>query len=424
MTTGLFTNSNSRRDFVRNELCISDKSIHEIFIASAFFTEADIIQDLATNDRTIRLIVRLGFPTSPEALAKIMRLKSVQVRYYSDHSFHPKLYIFGDRKALVGSANLTRAALDSNQEVVVSIGADDERFSELASVFSEYWSFAKVLTENVLNKYSEIYKQHAKAEKAVADLDDEIEQQIGAHVFHNIGRSQEKQTAENIFLDSYRKTYQESVAAYRHVYDIYRSIGQRKFTDDVIPLRLELDSFLSFVRDTYTSGESWAETPLGWNDARGLQVEECVKEWHKASRPYFEETIVFKKYPSILKAFSNAETILATDDDTLFEALSTVHSFHDRLRFFDGGLSGVRKAFFSSNSADQIRTSLAYLIFGADEVEVRMANLIFNPEYKLNNFGQANVQELVGWINTQDLPVINGRTTKVLRYFGLDVRQL
>ena len=32
----------------------------------------------------------------------------------------------------------------------------------------------------------------------------------------------------------------------------------------------------------------------------------------------------------------------------------------------------------------------------------------------------------MGWTppNTTDLPVINGRTTKVLRYFGLDVRQL
>lgn len=39
-------------------------------------------------------------------------------------------------------------------------------------------------------------------------------------------------------------------------------------------------------------------------------------------------------------------------------------------------------------------------------------------------FGQSNVQELIGWINKENLPVINDRTTKVLRYFGFDVRQL
>jgi hypothetical protein len=53
-----------------------------------------------------------------------------------------------------------------------------------------------------------------------------------------------------------------------------------------------------------------------------------------------------------------------------------------------------------------------------------MANSIFDSKYKLNEFGQANVQELVGWCNREDLPIINGRTTKVLRYFGSKVRQL
>ena len=53
-----------------------------------------------------------------------------------------------------------------------------------------------------------------------------------------------------------------------------------------------------------------------------------------------------------------------------------------------------------------------------------MADLIFSGDYKLNEFGQANVQELVRWVSEDDLPVINGRTTKVLRYFGFEVHQL
>ena len=54
----------------------------------------------------------------------------------------------------------------------------------------------------------------------------------------------------------------------------------------------------------------------------------------------------------------------------------------------------------------------------------RMADLIYVQDYKLNHFGVANVQELVGWYNQEDLPVVNGRTTKMLRYFGFDVRQV
>ena len=70
-----------------------------------------------------------------------------------------------------------------------------------------------------------------------------------------------------------------------------------------------------------------------------------------------------------------------------------------------------------------IRESLSYLVFGDGDAIERMANLIFHPDYKLEQFGQANVQELVGWCS-EEYPVINGRTTKILRFFGFDVRQL
>jgi len=77
-----------------------------------------------------------------------------------------------------------------------------------------------------------------------------------------------------------------------------------------------------------------------------------------------------------------------------------------------------------SNSSEKIRSSLAYLVHGPGDLIERMANLIYSSEYKLEQFGPANVQELAGWMNMEDLPVINGRTTKVLRYFGFDVRQM
>jgi hypothetical protein len=63
-------------------------------------------------------------------------------------------------------------------------------------------------------------------------------------------------------------------------------------------------------------------------------------------------------------------------------------------------------------------------LYGKGDIVKRMADLIYDSSYKLNEFGQSNVQELVGWINKEELPVINGRTTKVLRYYGFDVRQL
>lgn len=67
---------------------------------------------------------------------------------------------------------------------------------------------------------------------------------------------------------------------------------------------------------------------------------------------------------------------------------------------------------------------MIHLLYGKGDIVERMADLIYDSSYKLEQFGQCNVQELVGWINKEELPVINGKTTKVFRYYGFDVRQL
>ena len=36
-----------------------------------------------------------------------------------------------------------------------------------------------------------------------------------------------------------------------------------------------------------------------------------------------------------------------------------------------------------------------------------MSDLIYDLSFKINQFGQSNVQELVGWINNENIPVIN-----------------
>jgi hypothetical protein len=116
--------------------------------------------------------------------------------------------------------------------------------------------------------------------------------------------------------------------------------------------------------------------------------------------------------------------VVKASDDDLFDALCTLHSFHDRLRFFDGGIPTWKKAFLAANPPKRVRASLSYLVFGEGDVIERMANMIYGEDYKLNEFGQSNVQELTGWRNKEELPVINGRTTKVLRFFGSKVRQI
>lgn len=421
----LFANRNSHRDFVTDAIdALSDPPCN-VYIAVAFFTDASVVESLITRGCHVRLVVRLGFPTNARALDRLTKYSTnLEVRYFTDISFHPKIYIFGSRSALVGSANLTQAALKTNQEVVIKLGADDERLRDLAVVFAAYWAEAKVLTSDVLRKYDELCGRYQQLWRSEIDLAEQIKKQPWSAAGQNIGREHPKASKENVFLEDFRKAYQEGLSAFNVIRGVFQDDGRRKVAEHVVPLRLEIDSFVSYVREEHAYEDQWMSTTLTSGTEQKERIQRLVGEWHNTKRPYFEEKIAHENYPRLLRIFASPNAIANASDEELFEALCCVHSFYDRFRFFDGGLLGWKKTFLNANDPQKLRSSLAYLLFGPGKAEERMADLIFNPTFKLNEFGQSNVQELVGWLNSEDLPVINGRTTKVMRYFGFDVEQL
>ena len=168
---GLWTNRNSLSDFIKNALQFYQRKVSDIYIAVAFFTEKNIVQEFIDNNCHVRMIVRLGFPTNPTALRQLITNRNIEIRYYSDPSFHPKLYIFGDQVALLGSANLTTSAVLTNQEIIVSIESDDPRFDELGSLFSDYWDESQVLTTEVIDKYESIYKKYQSSINNIYKID-------------------------------------------------------------------------------------------------------------------------------------------------------------------------------------------------------------------------------------------------------------
>jgi HKD family nuclease len=426
MSHGLFANRSSHKDFIYNAIEAYTSIPTNIYIAVAFFMEADVVKNLLSKGCAIKLIVRLGFPTAPSALKKLLNLPNIQVRYFTDPSFHTKLFIFGDRNALVGSANLTGSALMSNQEIMVSIDSSDQRFNQLAALFSDYWQEAEALSYEAIRKYEFVCNSHELDSLALVQekADNAVIEKLGRIVASNIDRGIPNKKRENIFIDDYRKTYQECVDAYRVIKTEYQAIGKRKISENVIPLRLEIDSFISYVRDEHTKGDSWMTEPLGSIEDKRQKIRKHIDAWFETYWEHFEKTIAEDHYPLLKKVFTTEDSIARTNDDELLDGLCVLHSFHDRLRFFPDGLPTLKKEFLRQNDGQKIRDSLAYLLFGDGDTIKRMANLIYNSDYKLNEFGQSNVQELIGWSNQEDLPVVNGRTTKVLRYFGFDVRQI
>ena len=424
MNIKLYSNRSSRRDFIQNAVNSLITKANNINIAVAFLTDTTVLENLSKQGCSVRIVVRLGFPTSPNALETLLEIPNIEIRFFSDRSFHPKLYIFGSSGALVGSANLTSSAMITNQEIMVHIDAEDNIFAELIDLFCEYWEESTVLTKQVVKDYKEIYENFKSLSSDDLKLETEIHKKIGKVVGSNIGRDKIKQSQKNLFIEDFRKTYQESVSAFNAIRQVYEDIGKRKKTEEEIPLRLEIDSFISFVRHKHAQTDSWKKTPIDSGETQRKRIRELIEAWHQTSWPHFEETIVTKTFPRLRTVFASEKSISDASSDEIFQALCTLHSFHDRLRFYPGGLNTLKGEFLGKNDIDQIKKSLTYLVHGNTDIIERMANLIFNKQYKLNVFGQSNVQELIGWQNKEELPVINARTTKVLRYFGFDVRQL
>lgn len=413
---GLWTNRNGLSDFVRNGF---QQEVSDVYIAVAFFTESAVIESMLEDGCHIKMIVRLGFPTNPEALKKNIDNDNIDIRYYTGHSFHPKLYIFGSETIFVGSANLTAAALQTNQEIVISVEPNDPRFDELKILFSEYWDEAKVLTQEDLDSYAEIFNSQKEVASSINKINKETKDKLGDSSFSNIKRVQKKKTKKNIFIDDYNKIYQETVSAFKKIEKVYLSTNKRK--NNIVPIRIEIDSFISFVRDKYATTDKW-NTDKKWGMERENLLLSHIEQWFEADYPHFQ-TVCNKNYPLINKIFKSESDISASTYENIIDALIVLHSFHDRLRFFGGGLDTLIKT-FKENDINLVKKSLSYLLFGDGDIVARMANLIYTREYKIDNFGQSNVQELVGWVNQERLPVINGRTTKILKYYGFDVKQL
>ncbi|MDI9220271.1 phospholipase D family protein [Pantoea sp. EA-12] len=419
----LYTNRISKNDFVKNGIINHVEDGMDIFIASAFYTESDVVDALLARGCHLRIVVRLGFPTSPIALEKLLNHDNVEARFFTSNSFHPKLYIFGDKKILLGSANLTRSAILTNQEVMVGIEAEDYRFSELIELFSDYWDEAEVLTKEAIKKYRNIYNKFSQVNKTILEMESTVTDVIGDVNFSNIDRGRKKSTNKSIFLGTYQKSYQEAVTAFRRIESVYKN-HERKVDGELIPLRLEIDSFFSFVRDFYATQDTWKDQPLGWDDQQKYRTKILISEWLVTEWEHFESRIVPINYPLIKRVLGSKESIQSASMSNIVDALCVLHSFHDRFRFYKGGLETLKSSFIEGNEEKQVKDTLTYLLYGKGDTVSRMADCIYDREYKLNHFGKSNIQELIGWINKEELPVINGRTTKVLRYFGNQIRQI
>ncbi|MBV9154539.1 MAG: phospholipase D family protein [Alphaproteobacteria bacterium] len=407
--------TNGRHDTIRNAFYQYSDRPCGVLLACPFFSNSSLVRELLQKGCSVRLVVRLSEATHPDELRIVMKLQ-VPVRYFTSSRFHSKLYIFSEDVALVGSANLTDSGVQSNQEICIGVDGEDPRYERLVQAFQSYWDQAQPLDFERLNSFAAIVSANRGGRgtvdsKILAILGDIAPTGIQVDVVHR--------SREQVYLADYERVYQEFLHAFRIVQEVYQSSGRQKQPD--VPLRLEIDQFFSFIRQEFTTGESYLEAPLRHGQNLEQNIRTHIEQWLDTNWVYLDRTIP-ENYKLISSALGSPESISNSGYDELLDALLVCHSFNEQLRFHKGAIPALRRDFMRDNELGRAKRTLIYLLFGGGNFIERMGNCIFNPEYALSWFGRSCVQETFGWVNGEDIPICNGRTVKSLRYLGFQVK--
>ncbi|OBZ18910.1 hypothetical protein A8L34_05005 [Bacillus sp. FJAT-27264] len=407
----IFSNSMKRSDYLSDEMLKFAKN-SEVDIAVAFFTNEKFLMDLIDSGCSIRLLIRLGFPTDGISLKRIFEYKNkIQIRYYTSKSFHPKLYIYGNDVAFLGSSNLTNAGIKTNQELNVSIDSEETIFGELKDLFEDYWTEASVLTLEYIKEYIEIIKElktrNIEVEKTIIN-------KFGDSSYPNIIRiDKKKKSKSREFEQGLLKRYQSFVQKFRTLRDIYESTGLRKASE--LPIRIEIDQFLNWIREEKAYGDNYLKPPIESDKIREFIIEN-INDFYNSDYAYLENTIA--NYATMIENLGSLEAIESINKEQLSNCLLSIHAFLGQVRHNKGGRVKFTEDFINLNGIESIKESFKYLLFSEDTHTKKITNCIYNPDYKLIKFGISCVQELFGWANTEEIPICNERTYKSMQYLG------
>jgi len=117
------------------------------------------------------------FQTQPEVLERAATLAAAAVVLPAGNLFHPKVYLFrngGRVRCVVGSPNLTNAAMNRNVEASVLMDgtSEDGALAELSRFVADAWKAAEDITPQFLYRYRHQYAAKAAAREELTKFAD------------------------------------------------------------------------------------------------------------------------------------------------------------------------------------------------------------------------------------------------------------
>lgn len=146
-------------------------------------------------------------------------------------------------------------------------------------------------------------------------------------------------------------------------------------------------------------------------------IKEYLEEYKEYADKHLENSIAFE-FHIYFKEFFKRENLEKLEWPNIQKMGDYIHSFNSM------HIAKKRALGEPNHPIEFYRNSFLYLIYGKDDLEVRVSNFISNNEYKLKLFGFSSQSEIIGQAFPENYMIYNFRVKYVLKLFGIIPKEL
>jgi HKD family nuclease len=375
----------------------------KIKIVSAFFSDTEFILDWLDNSKKVDLLVSLRPPTNYYSLKTVQPKLGINIQFLGKE-FHSKFYIFYDKgnpfACVIGSSNFTSGGLHRNIETN-AILTNTKYLTEIEKHYTTLWEQSFLLQPTDLDNFKTVFDNFQKWANKTEKEQEELQKKI-------LTKRTNKKTKIKVGKEA--KQYFAFWRVVDNVKGMVNDISAKEYPN--VPVYISIDHFWHWVK-TVWSKENRPE-PTTAN--RTTTIPQLFKEycaWDKSNGNYTKQMSNTSK--TLFSKLLSANNIDSLTKDQAKEIYGNLHSGAMRTRRFRAD-----ETFVQENSIQKIRTSLKYLLYSNDDLDLRIHNLCVNPDYKLSQFKSSGTQEIIGWVNPDKYPIRNDKADEALKMLGFD----
>ncbi|MGO9865349.1 MAG: phospholipase D-like domain-containing protein [Terriglobales bacterium] len=397
----------------------------KIYVGVAYLSCAEPVASWLKRGVPVRLVVALQPPTDPRVIRSLVSSFPIELeaKFYSD-GFHSKLFIFFRKgkpfSAQVGSSNLTGGGLHSNLETNVILG-EPKQLKDLAGHFNNMWENGGVLEPADIDRYQERCDQIAQEIVRINQKQRKgriIRPKVSGKTGAPKPTPRPGGTNGPILPIKVCKEARDYLQFWKSVDDVVKTIepvSRQEFPK--MPLYLSVDHFWHWVVRVWDQKglNQIASNPKTRADRLPSLFEEYAA-WYKGS-PGYESSVANRNSNHLRKILAKNRLHALTKPLARSAYREELQSARMRAKRF-----GADKTFIISNSLSDIKRAFNYLLWSEDDIPKRISSLLPRGPYHLKEFGKANVQELIGWVRPDEMPIRNNKADKAVEMLGYRFR--